>query len=162
LYSYEARMRAVRLYIRYDRATAATVRELEYPSARMLQAWYREFIESGDLHQDYCRGLKYSNEQSRLAVEHYCNQRGPMFSLLHFREKVMPFDTSYFSNRSFVRSPLLLQRVQSLAAVGLQQILNSPFHLRVTPMWTANRLNGVITRGILGVRIRSMLQEKFC
>jgi len=72
LYSHGARIRAVRLYISYGRATAATIRELGYPSARMLRAWYREFVESDDLHQDYRRKAKYSNEQKRRAVEHYC------------------------------------------------------------------------------------------
>jgi hypothetical protein len=33
LYSHGARIRAVRLYISYGRATAATIRELGYPSA---------------------------------------------------------------------------------------------------------------------------------
>ena len=73
LYSYKARMKAVRLYIQYDRATAATVRELGYPTAHMLRAWYREFVESGDLHQDYRRRVRYSNEQKQKAVEHFCN-----------------------------------------------------------------------------------------
>ena len=72
LYSHGARIRAVRLYISYGRATAATIRELGYPSARMLRAWYREFVESDDLHQDYRRKAKYSNEQKQRAVEHYC------------------------------------------------------------------------------------------
>jgi transposase InsO family protein len=36
----------------------------------MLRAWYREFVESGDLHQGYRR--KYSEEQKRRAVEHFC------------------------------------------------------------------------------------------
>ena len=73
LYTYNDRMRAVGLYIRYDRAAAATIRELGYPSARMLRAWYREFVESGGLHQDYRRRLKYSDEQKQIAVVHYCS-----------------------------------------------------------------------------------------
>jgi putative transposase len=72
VYSHEARMRAVRLYVGYGRASAATIRELGYPSRGMLRAWYREFVESGDLHQDYRRQGKYSNEQKQRAVEHYC------------------------------------------------------------------------------------------
>ena len=71
MYSYEARMRAVRLYIKYDRRPAATIRELGYPSRGMLRSWYREFGESGDLHQGLRRRPRYSNEQKQRAVEHY-------------------------------------------------------------------------------------------
>ena len=71
LYSHRARMRAVRLYIRYRRAALATIRELGYPGGTMLRAWYREFVESGDLHQGYRAG-KYSDEQKQRAVEHFC------------------------------------------------------------------------------------------
>jgi transposase InsO family protein/transposase-like protein len=70
LYSHKARMRAVRLYIRYRREALATIRELGYPGGTMLRAWYREFVESGDLHQSCKR--KYSDEQKRRAVEHFC------------------------------------------------------------------------------------------
>jgi putative transposase len=65
MYSHRARMRAVRLYIRYDRASAATIRELGYPSRGMLRAWYREFAQSGQLHRDYQR--KGSTRTSRKA-----------------------------------------------------------------------------------------------
>ena len=71
MYSYEARMRAVRLYIKYDRRPAATIRELGYPSRGMLRSWYREFNESGDLHQDFRRKPEYSHEEKQRAVEHY-------------------------------------------------------------------------------------------
>ena len=71
MYSYEARMRAVRLYIKYGRRPAATIRELGYPSRGMLRSWYREITESGDLHQDFRRKPKYSHEEKQRAVEHY-------------------------------------------------------------------------------------------
>jgi len=71
LYSYEARMRAVRLYVKYGRSPAATIRELGYPSRGMLRCWYREFDESGDLHPDLRRRPRYSNEEKERAVEHY-------------------------------------------------------------------------------------------
>lgn len=70
MYSQRARMRAVRLYIRYRRAALATIRELGYPGGTTLRAWYREFVESGDLHQGY--PCKYSEEQKQRAVEHFC------------------------------------------------------------------------------------------
>ncbi len=75
MYSYGDRVRAVRLYMKYGRATAATIRELGYPSARMLRAWYLEFIGSGGLHPTYRRNAKYSRDQKQRAVE-YCSGHG--------------------------------------------------------------------------------------
>lgn len=73
MYSYVAKMRALRLYIHFGRAAATTIRKLGYPSERMLRAWYHEFVESGGLHQDYYREPKYSNKQKQIAVEHFCS-----------------------------------------------------------------------------------------
>jgi len=39
MYSYEDRIKAVTLYIKYDLSTADTVRELGYPSRKMLVRW---------------------------------------------------------------------------------------------------------------------------
>jgi len=71
MHSYEARIRAVRLYIEYDLAVSLTIRELGYPSRRMLRAWYREFIETGQLHRSLSRRHKYSEKQKKEAVEYY-------------------------------------------------------------------------------------------
>lgn len=71
MYSYEERMRAMRLYIKYGQRPAVTIRELGYPSRGMLRSWYREFRESGDLHHVYRRRPRYSNEQKMRAVEYY-------------------------------------------------------------------------------------------
>ena len=70
MYSQRARKRAVRLYIRYRGAAVTTIRELGYPSGTQLRRWYREFVESGDLHQGY-QGA-YTDEQKQWAVEHFC------------------------------------------------------------------------------------------
>lgn len=45
MYSYEDRIRAVELYIRYGRKAAAVVRELGYPSCKNLIRWVREWVE---------------------------------------------------------------------------------------------------------------------
>jgi putative transposase len=42
MYSYEDRIKAVELYIKYDKSAAATVQELGYPSYKMLIRWYKE------------------------------------------------------------------------------------------------------------------------
>ena len=72
MYSYEDRVRAVQLYIKYGRSAAATIRELGYPSRKNLARWYRAFIEVGDLPAAYRRSKpRYSAEQKEIAVEHY-------------------------------------------------------------------------------------------
>ena len=50
MYSYEERLRAVKLYIKYDHSLSAVIRELGYPSHQALLQWYREYITQGDLH----------------------------------------------------------------------------------------------------------------
>ena len=71
MYSYEDRMRAIALYVRYGQASATTIRELGYPSRKALYRWYREYEQRGDLHVGYRQRLGYSAEQQRVAVEHY-------------------------------------------------------------------------------------------
>jgi len=72
MYSYEERIRAVRLYVNYDMNMALTIRELGYPSRGMLYNWYREFKEAGSLRSDSNLGYsKYTAEQRKQAVEYY-------------------------------------------------------------------------------------------
>lgn len=53
MYSYEDRMRAVKLYIKYDFSAADTIRELGYPNSKMIVRWYKEYRETGGLHRHY-------------------------------------------------------------------------------------------------------------
>ena len=71
MYTYEDRMRAIALYIQYDRSSATTIRELGYPSRKGLYRWYQEFEQSGELHSEYRKVPKYSAKQKQLAVEYY-------------------------------------------------------------------------------------------
>lgn len=44
MYSYEERMRAVKLFIQYDHSFASIKRELGYPNSRVtLNAWFAEY-----------------------------------------------------------------------------------------------------------------------
>ena len=54
MYSYEDRMKAVQLYIKYE-SLSGVVRELGYPNKRCLKLWYREYQEKGDLHKSYIK-----------------------------------------------------------------------------------------------------------
>ena len=72
MYSYEDRIRAVRLYIKLGKRIAATIRRLGYPTKNSLKAWHREFEQRHDLRTSYVRSTpKYSIEQKLSAVDHY-------------------------------------------------------------------------------------------
>ena len=71
MYSYEERMKAVQLYIKYDLALAATIRELGYPNRSQLKVWYKEYLAEGDLHPRCRKRSKYTKEQIKTAVDYY-------------------------------------------------------------------------------------------
>ncbi len=74
MYSYEDRIRAVRLYIKLGKRPAATIRVLGYPTRQALRIWHREYEQGNDLPEGYVRTkLKYSAEQKKEAVEYYLN-----------------------------------------------------------------------------------------
>lgn len=71
MYSYEDRIRAVKLYIKLGKRTGPTIRKLGYPTKNSLKCWYQEYEKSIALKVGYVRPQKYSDEQKRLAVQHY-------------------------------------------------------------------------------------------
>lgn len=72
MYSYEERIRAVKLYIKLGKRVAATIHQLGYPTENALKSWHQEYERSRDLPRGYARSKpKYSQAQMRLAVEHY-------------------------------------------------------------------------------------------
>ena len=71
MYSYEERVKAVNLYIKFGLSAAATVRELGYPGRKMLRLWYKEYQETGELHKDFIKHPNFSREQMEGAVNHY-------------------------------------------------------------------------------------------
>ena len=72
MYSYEERIRAVKLYIKLGQRLNATIRQLGYPTKNALKGWYREYIQSQDLRTGYVRlWQKYSTQQKQVAVEHF-------------------------------------------------------------------------------------------
>ena len=66
MYSYEDRIRAVKLYIKLGERIAATIRQLGYPTKNALKSWHREYEQCHDLPAGYVRSRpKYSAEQRR-------------------------------------------------------------------------------------------------
>jgi len=49
MYSYEDRIRAVKLYMKLGKRTGATIRQLGYPTKNALKSWHREFEQTKDL-----------------------------------------------------------------------------------------------------------------
>ena len=72
MYSYEDRIRAVKLFIKLGMRPKATIRQLGYPTKNALIGWYRAFIKESDLQAGYIRSIqKYSTDQKQAAVRHY-------------------------------------------------------------------------------------------
>lgn len=71
MYSYEERIRAVRLHIKLGQRVATTIRQLGYPTKNALKSWHREYERCHDLRTTSKRSKpKYSEAQKKLAVDH--------------------------------------------------------------------------------------------
>ncbi len=72
MYSYEERIRAIKLYIKLGLRLSVTIRQLGYPTKNSLIGWYREYLQERDLRAGYVRSAqKYSAEQKQAAVQHF-------------------------------------------------------------------------------------------
>jgi putative transposase len=72
MYTYEDRIKAVRLYLKLGRRLGATIRKLGYPTKNTLIGWYREYLANQDLKAEYDRSWrKFSVEHKHAAVQHY-------------------------------------------------------------------------------------------
>ena len=71
MYTYEQRMAAVKLYIKYYHKAGAVIRELGYPDRHMLVKWFEEYESTGDLHQKSLRSEKYTEDQKQTALQFY-------------------------------------------------------------------------------------------
>lgn len=71
MYSYEDRLRAVRLYIKLGKRVGLTIRQLGYPTKNALKNWHREYEQHLGLSGGYVRRPKYSQTQKELDVHHY-------------------------------------------------------------------------------------------
>ena len=72
MYSYEDRIRAVKIYIKLSKSTYLTILQFGYPTKNSLKGWYREYERNRDLQVRYARSKeKYTAEQMQIAVQHY-------------------------------------------------------------------------------------------
>ncbi|MET3139978.1 hypothetical protein AAKU61_004362 [Undibacterium sp. GrIS 1.2] len=62
MYSYEDRIRAIKLYIKLEKRICPTIRQLGYPTKNAPKSWYLEYVQSHDLQVRYIRSRqKLSN-----------------------------------------------------------------------------------------------------
>ena len=72
MYSYEDRVRAVKLYLKLRKRIRATIRQLGYPTRNSLISRHQQFERFLNLAAGYSRPRpKYSDEQKALAVEYH-------------------------------------------------------------------------------------------
>lgn len=70
MFSYEQRIKAVKLYLKY-KSWAAVIHELGYPSRGALIQWVKEYSSNGKLRKIYTRRKKYSEDEIVYAVNYY-------------------------------------------------------------------------------------------
>ena len=71
MYSYEERIKAVKLYMKYEHSLATTIHKLGYPSPKALYGWYKEYELNGDLHNSSRRSHEFTQHEKKIAVDHY-------------------------------------------------------------------------------------------
>lgn len=74
MYSREERLKAIELFIKYDRSAATVIHELGYPSFNLLPRWYAQYLEeqeSGVIWERYRHTPKYSEPQQEAAIRHF-------------------------------------------------------------------------------------------
>lgn len=71
MYTIQERKKAIRLYIKYGLKAAPTIRELGYPSRKMLKRWYVDYKKNNKVFINTKRKSRYSKDQRKKAVNFY-------------------------------------------------------------------------------------------
>lgn len=71
MYSREGKLKAVELFIKYDKSPASVIRELGYPCRATLHAWYKEYLANGCCMPSTSAHRGYTEKQKRAAVDHF-------------------------------------------------------------------------------------------
>ena len=72
MYSTEQRKLAIETYIKFDLSAADTVAELGYPTRHSLRAWYKDYLEHGEVRPPKRqREPKFTLEMRQAAVDYY-------------------------------------------------------------------------------------------
>lgn len=68
MYSKELRMRAIELYIKYEKSPGDVIRELGYPDRKMLCKWYKMYLEKQESGVPYEKGMRRSPASRRKSI----------------------------------------------------------------------------------------------
>lgn len=103
MYSYEDRIKAVRLYLKLGKRLGVTIRQLGYPTKNTLIGWYREFIAKQSLRAGYIRARdRFTVVQTQNAgLSGHCqrsNRMCRMYRLVHPKGKLI-INTMNFDQR---------------------------------------------------------------
>ena len=71
MYSFEEKMKAVNLYIKYHHKAAPVIRELGYPDRHMLAKWYKQYEATGTLPKKVEGRQKFTEQQKQIALQYY-------------------------------------------------------------------------------------------
>ena len=72
MFSTEQRRIAIETFIRFDHSYADTIAELGYPTRRSLRAWYRDYLEHGEVRPPKRqREPKFTLEMRQAVVDYY-------------------------------------------------------------------------------------------
>ena len=72
MFSTEQRRIAIETFIRFDHSHAGTIAELGYPTRHSLMAWYKDYLEHGEVRPPKRqREPKFTLEMRRAAVDYY-------------------------------------------------------------------------------------------
>ena len=71
MYSFEEKMKAVNLYIKYHCKAAPVIRELGYPDRHMLVKWYKQYESTGTLPKKIEGRQKFTEQQKQIALQYY-------------------------------------------------------------------------------------------
>ena len=65
MFSYEDRLRAVRLYIKLGLRVGSTIRQLGYPTKNSLKSWHQEYMQRHELAAGY-GGVGFEQDENNL------------------------------------------------------------------------------------------------
>ena len=72
MYSKKEKLKAIKLYIKYNKKSSTVRRELGYPTKNALRNWYKDYIANGEkIINNKKRKPKYTKKERDIAVKYY-------------------------------------------------------------------------------------------
>lgn len=71
MFTLEERQRAVELFIESGQKENIVIQQLGYPSPGCLRNWYKEFMETGTLHEKSKSKSRFTEKEIAYAIEYY-------------------------------------------------------------------------------------------